>query len=493
MKLLNQYIEKGLPFDQYLEEISNFEIWEPIMMKGENLKYEISSFGRIRLYDEIINIYKSSNGYDFVLLSDRVLDKKYGIFSIDELVASTFIPIPYEVSKEYDESLNDTEVLSRISVRHKNNNTRENEASNLEWYVEKEKWYDIDFDKETFSEFQISTFGRLRRYMRAYHEYAETNCVKNNKGYISYQLTAKDRSRIHFLIHRKLMCAIYNLSGKESFEVNHINLDKTDNYWKNLEVINHKKNMEHAFMFKKDMNILRGSNNARATIDEKAALRIIELLKEAGGNPRYLSYVKNKSDEEGYDVSPSVIKHIRNKECWQHLSDKYFNKEYFKDAYTNDINEICKTIAKNKYNDIQTLKDLKNIVPWVTQRTISDIRLKLKYTEISDKYFSKEDVKCPAEFSFLGHDKLMDNINNIGKSVLVGENNSASKLSDVDVENICKLLVESKGDRHIISQMQSILKSQGKEISKMTLENIRNKKSWRHISDKYFDDNFFKS
>lgn len=470
MRLLNFYLKQNMDVSEYYEEIFNSEVWEPIIVDGIELEDEVSSYGNVRFKNGNGRIYHALNGYDFVYLCDDRLKDMFTILCLDELVATTFLPIPYEVSKEYDEAKEDKDNLRRYSVNHKDGDTRNTKSCNLEWYVEKEEWEKINLKHEALSEYQISTFGRVRRFQRVYKSWVYLTCSPNGRGYRLLQVQGKDMGHNRYTVHKLVATMVYGESEFKNPEVNHINLKKTDNYWKNLEWVDHDLNMKHAFTFNKNIDMPQGEKSVNSKITNDVAEKICQLLVHYAGDFEYSTKVYNDMLKLGYDVPITIIKHIHNKEGWTFISDKYFDKDFFTKKRTSDIHVICQTIAKNKYDDEKTLNELIDKIPWITPRVISDIRLKERYTDISDKYFTKDGMTKPRSVF-----------------TLKGEDSGTAKLSTENVECIINKLIKYKGMKGCVPIIKNEMKQEyGIDVCISTIEGIKNKRSWTSVSDKYF-------
>lgn len=67
-----------------------------------------------------------------------------------------------------------------------------------------------------------------------------------------------------------------------------------------------------------------------------------------------------------------------------------------------------------------------------------------------------------------------------------GEEHPSAKISDDDVENICKYLIECNGDIYEVYSKLNI------DVDISTIKSIKYKQNWTHISDKYFGINTFR-
>lgn len=202
----------------------NKVIWKPIncnMIVRD--KYIISSNGEVRNTQPNSDkpmIYKSSNGYDFVLLdlNDDVLKNhdrytsRSMLFRLDLLIALTFIPVPKNLLNQ------------ATDVIHINNNTRDCHISNLKWCANDEVWKTITFPGIIPNKYEISNHGHIRlKNDKSFHPFH-----LNHKGYVITTLStleprfSKGRKKYDksIPVHRLVAYMFY---GESDLQVNHIN------------------------------------------------------------------------------------------------------------------------------------------------------------------------------------------------------------------------------------------------------------------------------
>lgn len=216
--------------------------WEVLNFPNVAKGFLISPEGFVRFKDSegssyLTADYHSTNGYDFILLMNQEL--KLQLFPIDALVASVYIPIPKEL--EY----------KNIIVNHKNGNTRDISLANLEWIEDIEIWKDIQ-DPEILSKgYKISNHGgimsppnhSIKHYHLMQHDIQETY-----KKVLLYSTRINsNKNRYHFLVHR-LVCTHFSDLPYYNYplDVNHIDGNKYNNHWKNLEIVTRAQNNRHA-------------------------------------------------------------------------------------------------------------------------------------------------------------------------------------------------------------------------------------------------------
>lgn len=130
---------------------------------------------------------------------------------------------------------------------------------------------------------------------------------ENKDGYLQVTLGNKNRTAVK--VHR--IVAELFVYGKESgLEVNHIDFNRKNNYYKNLEWVTHKENVE------KSSNVGRykcknGELNGRAIL---SSFDVEKILKE---------YEKNKNIAEIsrlFNISYSQASRIVKRQSWKHIT-----------------------------------------------------------------------------------------------------------------------------------------------------------------------------
>lgn len=127
---------------------------------------------------------------------------------------------------------------------------------------EKEIWKNIEFYENYY---QISSYGRVKSLKRFYvNKYNEKRKVKekilllgqSTKGYIRVCFSKNGVRKIVFIHHLVAKYFIDNPENKS--QINHIDGDKTNNYYKNLEWNTPTENIQHAYKVKlKNNNYLK--------------------------------------------------------------------------------------------------------------------------------------------------------------------------------------------------------------------------------------------
>lgn len=150
--------------------------------------------------------------------------------------------------------------------------------------------------------YKISNFGRVfsekRKLIMSPSKIAE--------GYlgVTFRTPGKRKTpRVHRLV------AIHFIDNPENKpEVNHIDGDKTNNHYKNLEWCTRSENMKHAFSL--GLNDLKGENGSNCKLTERE-VKEIRFKKENGA--KVIDLMKE------YGISSSNVRCIIYRKTWKHI------------------------------------------------------------------------------------------------------------------------------------------------------------------------------
>lgn len=314
---------------------------------------------------------------------------------------------------------------------------------------EDEVWIDVLYRDITKDRYQVSNYGNIRR--KDTLKPMSRNLGQN--GYYYVRLSIDNGGSRLFSVHRIVawhFCAGYN--NETSNVVNHKDGKKTNNFYKNLEWCSQQHNCKHAF----DVGLRLpkyGENTNRHTITNDIAHIICELLiKYRGSQVKVLDELKNMGLTY---ISYGLISSIKNKETWVYVSDLYFDQNYFEELHINDIELICNKILEHNGDVDKVYDDLRNMLPDISVRKITDLKNKERFADISDKFFKRG--------QFLKMRKGLFTIE--------------------DIHKICETLVKTKGDHNMTYNM---LKDDIANITPDRVYDIKNKGSYSSISDEYF-------
>lgn len=324
----------------------------PINYKDVLPMYLISMDGSVNVKSDIDGLpanrtlYHSSNGYDYILLLNT--DYRLNLYPIDEIIGYAFIPIPQELSNK------------NITIKHINGDTRDNTISNLEWVEDIEMWKDIDIPQILMVGYQISNFGNIKAPNNHIINSPHLIAVDVKAPYKRVYLNKMDTSRKGFLVHR--LCAI-KFGILEDYDsdltVNHLDGNKQNNHWKNLEVVSKSDNNRHA-----QLTGLRSQS-----IDYKNEDNVKELLiKHKGSISKVLSDPELMDKTLTYSIISNYKKYLK----------ETFNMN-FEVAYTKKIseemfNEIKNLLIATEGDSNKVLSDLSIKYPALTIHNIKSVK-----------------------------------------------------------------------------------------------------------------------
>ena len=139
---------------------------------------------------------------------------------------------------------------------------------------------------------------------------------KNKKGYIVYDLYLEQGKKSGVLSHRVVAsCFLENFS--KDLQVNHIDCNKENNHYKNLEMVTNQENSAHA-VANGLMASQKGQENPFSKYTDEQIHNICKFL-DLGYHRDAIAEVLN--------VPSHLVKGIKSRKRWVHVSEKYaFNK-----------------------------------------------------------------------------------------------------------------------------------------------------------------------
>lgn len=167
----------------------------------------------------------------------------------------------------------------------------------------------------------ISNYGDIKKIVNNKEIYCKTT-YDSTKKYNVVTLTVYDGNEIKhktFLVHR-LVATIFIPNPNKYNIVNHINCNKLDNYYKNLEWTTTKGNMIHAS--KNGLcHPIFGENHYISKLCNDDVIHICKLINENISNVEIARILNNS----GIDISRQAINQIRIKKSWKHIANKYLD------------------------------------------------------------------------------------------------------------------------------------------------------------------------
>ena len=218
-----------------------------IIYKNTNFHiYEIDENGIIKKNGVILSnndiVYHSTNGYDYVLLEQ--FDGSSILLPLDQVLFNSFHRI---------------NIYTRMKCIHLNGETRDNRLCNLNVVEDVEEWRTVSvpecIKRDTW---KISSFGRLVNI-------TSNQFIKGsiNKGYIEDCFTRHDCDKIKYITRHRLV-SLHFLDNPDTSKyvcINHIDGNKSNNHYMNLEWVDHKTNNSHALLTKLSPHYTKISND----------------------------------------------------------------------------------------------------------------------------------------------------------------------------------------------------------------------------------------
>lgn len=135
------------------------------------------------------------------------------------------------------------------------------------------------------------------------------DCTKN--GYVKNILTLKNGKQKSYFRHRLVMICFEPVDNYENLQVNHIDGNKLNNAFENLEWCTNQQNRIHAL--KLGLAIpLKGEKNPMSKLREE---QVVDIIHDLLNNVPYSQICKK------YDCSKSTISAIKNKRNWSYLTE----------------------------------------------------------------------------------------------------------------------------------------------------------------------------
>ena len=179
-------------------------------------------------------------------------------------------------------------------------------------YISKKKY------SHKYSILEISNYGTVRFKYNNSDEYVYPKYSKNNCGYLRVNLILYSDIKCvkHVMIHR-LVCSYWNDSLDKPI-VNHINGDKLDNYYKNLEWCTIKENTIHAYN-NNLISVAKGEKVHSSRLTEDMIINdIVPLLKNKVPYKEISNIINNKYN---LNIWPSTISNLLSRRSWTHIKE----------------------------------------------------------------------------------------------------------------------------------------------------------------------------
>ncbi len=152
-----------------------------------------------------------------------------------------------------------------------------------------------------FPDYEISSFGRIKSL-----KFKKEKILKQwnrKKGYLAIELNNEIQS-----VHRLVLMAFKPVSNMNELQCNHIDGNKKNNYYENLEWTTDSENKKHAY--KIGLKSEKGEKNNSSKLDDKKIIQIKMLIK--------LKF-KLKDISKIYNTTIATISCIKTGKTWNHI------------------------------------------------------------------------------------------------------------------------------------------------------------------------------
>ena len=194
----------------------------------------------------------------------------------------------------------------------------------------------------------------------------------SNAGYLRVTIRYLDGSIKKKSVHR-LVAESFVPNPQNKPLVNHIDGNKLNNHFSNLEWVDHKENAKHA----SENGLLKyvGENHYNNTNEEALVRKVCELLEQG---------FRNKDICEMLSLRKSFVSRIRNGTAWKHVSSDYDIKRVRqKRVSVNTVIWVCNRLQEG-FTVLQVVEMSDN--PEVNKALVYDIKARRSYKEISKQF-----------------------------------------------------------------------------------------------------------
>lgn len=281
------------------------EIWRIYEYDHDKTNYEISNYGNLRNYTTKKLINKRDNNTTYRIN----INCKQKTILICEMVAKMFIP----------------NIDNLKYVKHKDCDITNNMFYNLyysdnkqELYKKKKKykehgicWHRIKY-KGIKTNYEISELGSIRHVKNL----IPLKFTKDGSGYYQVKILVNDKYK-NIKPHR-FVAKYFVDNPKDLNIVNHIDGDKTNNIYTNLEWCTQQENCIHAI----ENNLCKsGSDRYSSVYTEEFVEKVCDLLYQ-NKSTKEMCIILNIQDKDKSSFR-NLVNNIKNKRSWKKIYNKY--------------------------------------------------------------------------------------------------------------------------------------------------------------------------
>lgn len=178
-----------------------------------------------------------------------------------------------------------------------------------------EEWKDVVGYEDYY---QVSTSGKVKSLVKPYRK--KEKILKgspNTAGYILVQLYGKDKRRKSLLVHRIVMMTFQPNSVMDELEVNHKDLDITNNKISNLEWVTGKENIEHYWNnpnIDQRVSTISGEDHHLSVMTDELVVEFRRRWRQVKG-----LYGQRSKLAREFGIAESTARLITEGKTWKHL------------------------------------------------------------------------------------------------------------------------------------------------------------------------------
>jgi hypothetical protein len=174
-------------------------------------------------------------------------------------------------------------------------------------------------NKEIWKDYYVENYGNIKvsNYGRVIGKLKELCTHTNSDGYFNYrfhfenyrELRDKNKPYVKIISAHRLVALCFVNNPNNYTEVNHIDGNKQNNYYKNLEWCTRSRNVQHSF----DLGLRqskKGVENGNSILANKDVLKIRKL---------YLNKVPIAEIARMFEIGWTTVSHIIKGENWTHI------------------------------------------------------------------------------------------------------------------------------------------------------------------------------
>lgn len=223
---------------------------------------------------------------------------------------------------------------------------------------------------------EVNEFGDIRKVGKSYILKPQ----KDKDGYLAYSVSYKGKN--YRVSQHRSVAKTFIPNPENKPQVNHIDSSRDNNHVSNLEWVTPEENQQHSWRQGKARKIL-GEDNHIASISNKQAITVCEHL---------VTGLSNVEISKLVGVSDRIIKDIRIKKSWSHISDKYSYPDKVRGKLSKDeVIAVCEALqSKLSMKKILSL----GISEKLTYSDVKHIKYGHSYTHITKHYL--ENVQRPS-------------------------------------------------------------------------------------------------